>query len=137
MAIVASPEYLRSAGTPDGAADLPGHSCLRLRRSSGLIASWRLIEDRKPIEVVVNGPLIANDFPTLVGAACDGLGLAQVPAPVAQNGIDAGRLVSVLPRLAPMTPGVFLYHPGRRQVLPKLRAFIEHIKAANGRLLDP
>jgi hypothetical protein len=26
------------------------------------------------------------------------------------------------------TPGVFLYHPGRRQVLPKLRAFIEHVK---------
>jgi hypothetical protein len=31
-----------------------------------------------------------------------------------------------------MTPGVFLYHPGRAQVLPKLRAFIEHIKAASG-----
>jgi hypothetical protein len=25
-------------------------------------------------------------------------------------------------------PGVFLYHPGRRQVLPKLRAFIDHIQ---------
>lgn len=25
-------------------------------------------------------------------------------------------------------PGVFLYYPERRQVLPKLRAFIEHVK---------
>jgi DNA-binding transcriptional LysR family regulator len=29
-----------------------------------------------------------------------------------------------------MTPGVFLYHPGKRQMLPKLRAFIDHIKSA-------
>jgi DNA-binding transcriptional LysR family regulator len=25
-------------------------------------------------------------------------------------------------------PGIFLYYPGRRQILPKLRAFIEHVK---------
>ena len=24
--------------------------------------------------------------------------------------------------------GVFLYYPGKRQALPKLRAFIEHVK---------
>jgi DNA-binding transcriptional LysR family regulator len=27
-----------------------------------------------------------------------------------------------------MAPGVFLYYPRARQMLPKLRAFIEHIK---------
>jgi hypothetical protein len=32
-----------------------------------------------------------------------------------------------------MTPGVFLYHPGNRQILPKLRAFIDHVKAGAGR----
>jgi len=26
-------------------------------------------------------------------------------------------------------PGIFLYYPGRRQVLPKLRAFIDHMKS--------
>jgi len=39
----------------------------------------------------------------------------------------AGRLRTTLATLAPVVPGVFLYHPGRRQVLPKLRAFIDHI----------
>jgi DNA-binding transcriptional LysR family regulator len=36
----------------------------------------------------------------------------------------------VLKLFAPETPGVFLYYPDRRQVLPKLRAFIDHLKAA-------
>jgi hypothetical protein len=41
-------------------------------------------------------------------------------------------LRAVLTRFAVTTPGVFLYHPGRRQVLPKLRAFIDHMKSYAG-----
>jgi len=37
-------------------------------------------------------------------------------------------LQTLLTPFAVTTPGVFLYHPGKRQVLPKLRAFIEHVK---------
>jgi hypothetical protein len=37
-------------------------------------------------------------------------------------------LQALLTPFAVTTPGVFLYYPGRRQVLPKLRAFIEHVK---------
>ena len=72
--------------------------------------------------------MIAGDFPTLIDAAIDGVGLAQVPEPVAVAPVEAGLLHQVLARFAPVTPGVFLYYPDRRQVLPKLRAFIEHVK---------
>jgi DNA-binding transcriptional LysR family regulator len=34
----------------------------------------------------------------------------------------------VLDKFAPMAPGVFLYYPGRAQMTPKLRAFIDHVK---------
>jgi DNA-binding transcriptional LysR family regulator len=40
----------------------------------------------------------------------------------------AGALLQVLAGFAPRTPGVFLYYPDRRQVLPKLRAFIDHLQ---------
>lgn len=129
LVIVGSLGYLRSKGTPKRASDLRDHACLRLRRSSGAIATWRLLQSGKPVEVVVNGPLIANDFPTLVGAARDGVGLAQVPEPMVLQAVEESALLSVLPRSAAMTPGVFLYHPGRKQVLPKLRAFIDFVKA--------
>jgi hypothetical protein len=54
-----------------------------------------------------------------------------VPQPLAGTAIREDRLVPVLTRFAMMTPGVFLYHLGKRQVLPKLRAFIEHVKLAD------
>jgi hypothetical protein len=28
-----------------------------------------------------------------------------------------------------MAPGVFLYYPSRHQMMPKLRAFIDHVKS--------
>jgi len=77
---------------------------------------------------MVSGPLIAHDYPTLLGAAIQGMGLAQLPGPLAGAPIADGRLQVLLRPFAVTLPGVFLYHPGRRQVLPKLRAFIEHVK---------
>ena len=129
MVIVGSPEYLARRGTPSEPEDLQRHACLRLRRTAGGSSPWRLVNKGKPLEILVQGPLIAGDFPTLLDAAIDGVGLAQVPEPVAVAPIKAGALLQVLAAFAPETPGVFLYYPDRRQVLPKLRAFIEHLKA--------
>ena len=35
----------------------------------------------------------------------------------------------VLEPFAPTIPGVFLYYPSRHQMMPKLRAFIDHVKS--------
>src|SRR5215468_9467236 len=128
LVIVASPAYLARAGRPERADDLRHHACVRMRRSSGALALWQLNDNSRAIEVAVSGPLIANDFPTILGAALEGVGLAQVPDPIAAEHVTAGRLVRVLEPYTPTGPAVFLYHPGKRQVLPKLRAFIDHVK---------
>ena len=59
--------------------DLRGHACLRMRRSNGSIAPWSFVNGNEAIEAIVSGPFIANDVPTLLGAAVEGLGLAQMP----------------------------------------------------------
>jgi hypothetical protein len=87
-----------------------------------------LNDNGRAIEIAVSGPFIANNLPTTLGAAVEGMGLAQVPAPLATDAVTAGKLVRVLEQFAPMTPGVFLYYPGHRQNMPKLRAFIDHVK---------
>ena len=126
--VVGSPDYLRGRKRPERIDDLRDHACLRWRRSNGSIAPWPFVDGNKTIEAVVSGPLIAHDHPTLLGAAIQGVGLAQVPGPLAAAPIADGRLEALLTRFAVTTPGLFLYYPDRRQVLPKLRAFIEHIK---------
>ena len=128
--VVGSPDYLAREGRPKALQDLRHHACLRLRRSNGVIAPWHFIDGNTPVEASFSGPLIAHDYPTLLGAAMRGVGLAQVPQPVAQRAIAEGKLEPLLEHIAAMTPGVFLYHPGKRQVLPKLRAFIDHMKSA-------
>jgi DNA-binding transcriptional LysR family regulator len=127
--IVGSPAYLSRRGRPVRPDDLREHACLRLRRSNGALASWSLNDNGRALEIAVSGPLIANDFPTMLGAAIEGVGLAQVPEPITAASIKAGKLAQVLPKFAPATPGVFLYYPSQRQMLPKLRAFIDHVKS--------
>jgi DNA-binding transcriptional LysR family regulator len=129
MIFVASPAYLERKGRPDGPDQLRSHACIRIRRSSGAIGDWRIVGDPRPVEIAVTGPLIANDFPTILGAAMAGVGLAQVPEPVARDHVASGALDEVLRDHAPTIPGVFLFFSERRQVLPKLRAFIDHVKA--------
>jgi DNA-binding transcriptional LysR family regulator len=128
LMIVGSPAYLARSGRPRRPDDLRRHACVRLRRSGGALALWSLNDNGRAIEIAVSGPLIANDFPTMLGAAIEGVGLAQVPEPIAAGPVAAGKLVHVLEPFAPMAPGVFLYYPGRRQIMPKLRAFIDHVK---------
>jgi DNA-binding transcriptional LysR family regulator len=130
--VVGSPDYLSRRKRPGRIDDLRGHACLRIRRSNGSIAPWPFVDGNKTVEAIVKGPLIAHDYPTLIGAAIRGVGLAQVPGPLAAAPIADGRLRALLTRFAVTTPGVFLYHPGRRQVLPKLRAFIKHVTSHLG-----
>jgi DNA-binding transcriptional LysR family regulator len=128
LVVVASPGYLREHKAPRKIEDLHRHACLRMRRSSGALAPWSFVDGNKTIEAVVAGPLIANNYPTLLGSAVEGMGLAQIPEPVAAAAIQGGKLSRVLDAFAPTTPGVFLYYSNRQHMSPKLRVFIDHVK---------
>jgi DNA-binding transcriptional LysR family regulator len=129
LVVVGSPAYFAGRSRPEHTDDLRQHACLRWRRSSGALALWSFNNDGNAIEIAVSGPFIAHDFPTMLGAAVEGIGLAQLPEPMVAEGLRAGKLVHVLEPFAPVIPGVFLYYPSRRQIMPKLRAFIDHVKS--------
>src|SRR5882762_6928708 len=93
--VVGSPEYLRRCKRPERIDDLRQHACLRMRRSNGSIAHWSFVDGNKAVEAIVSGPFIANDVPTMLGAAVEGVGLAQLPEPIAPGPVKAGKLLHV------------------------------------------
>src|SRR6185503_3602374 len=80
--VVGSPDYLSRRERPERIDDLRHHACLRVRRSNGSIAPWPFVDGNKAVEAVVTGPLIAHDYPTILGAAIRGVGLAYLPRPL-------------------------------------------------------
>lgn len=130
VAIVASPAYLKRRGTPKKVADLAQHDCIRFRfPSTDVIFRWELLDEGKPVEVEVGGPLIVNDPAATVACAVDGLGLGYVFESSAHEALAAGKLKRVLPTACPTLPGLHIYFPSRRQLPMKLRCFIDFWKA--------
>lgn len=131
MAVVAAPAYLVQRGTPRVPEDLAGHACFRTRFPSGVVYHWELEKDGDVRRVAVEGPLIVDDSQLFMDALLEGAGIGFViEAQVAQH-IASGALVPLLRDWCPPFPGYCVYYPSRRQVSPALRAFIEHMRAAD------
>ena len=47
---------------------------------------------------------------------------------MAKKMVETGELELVLTDYADATSGLFLYYPSRKQVMPKLRAFIDYVR---------
>jgi DNA-binding transcriptional LysR family regulator len=129
--VVASPDYLARRGRPETPQALAAHNCIRFRLPSGAIFSWRFQNKGRAIEVAVEGTLMVNDTGLALRAACDGVGLLQVPLDYAAPFIADGRLVAVLEGWAPApVDGFFLYYASRRQPRAPLQALVDFLRKA-------
>jgi DNA-binding transcriptional LysR family regulator len=125
MLVVASPDYLERHGEPLEIADLGNHNCIGYRQiTSGGLYDWELEEDGKLVAIAVRGTVVVTDATYAHELALAGVGIAYLMAPLAAGDIAAGRLKQVLAKHAIEEPGLFLYHPQRASMAPKLRAFI-------------
>jgi DNA-binding transcriptional LysR family regulator len=126
MMAVASADYLARHGTPETPDELHSHACLNWRwPTDGSLYRWEFEEDGREYEISVNGPVIANDIELVLQAALQGIGIAYTSHEWIEGWLKDGRLVRVLERYSPKFPGIYLYHPSRRQQPPALRAFID------------
>ncbi|MEQ1724510.1 MAG: LysR substrate-binding domain-containing protein [Sphingopyxis sp.] len=128
LLIAGSPSYFEAHGHPQIPSDLRAHKCIRWRGPSGLSDHWTLIDGGRSIEVAVSGPMISNSNVAIRSAALIGLGLIYTAEPVLADALANGRLVQTLADHTPKSDGLFLYYPSRRQVMPKLRAFIDYVR---------
>lgn len=129
FAVAATPDYFAKHGVPLKIADLAQHRCIRMRMASGGFMPWQFMEGNRVVDVAVTGPVIVNDFSAHNLVMESGTAMGFIAEPTIKRAVDEGRLAIALQDVAISSGGLFLYYPSRRQVMPKLRAFIDYVRA--------
>jgi DNA-binding transcriptional LysR family regulator len=125
---VASPAYLKRAGTPKTPDELKHHRCIGHRLPGGKLYRWEFERAGQAITIDAPAAVVLDDEDLMVDAAVEGLGIAYVLAPAAEAALKAKRLREVLAPWLQYAEGVALYYPGHRKVPPALRAFLDVVR---------
>jgi DNA-binding transcriptional LysR family regulator len=128
MVTVAAPAYLAHRPSPSHPRDLHDHDCIRFRALDNSIPPWVFSHGDQQVEVTIEGPLTVNDIDLAFRNALDGVGVAHLPEPMVASHLSDGRLVPVLEDWTRTLPGVFLYHPSRRQTPKPLEVFLRFVE---------
>lgn len=130
---VASPAYLSRHGEPGTPEELRYHRCIGHRMPSGKLYQWEFARFGQALTVDTGGSAIFDDEELMVEAAIEGLGIAYVTSPAATAALSEGRLQRVLASWTPAAEAIAIYYPGRRQVPPALRAFLDIVRSVRPR----
>jgi DNA-binding transcriptional LysR family regulator len=126
--VAAAPAYLDRHGRPTTPEELRDHRCVRFRLTTGALMPWTFEKGNREYDVGVTGPVIVNDWIAALVAIRTGVAMGMMAEPMAKAMVQSGELELVLTDYAASTSGLFLYYPGRKQVMPKLRAFIDYVR---------
>ena len=126
--VAGTPAYFQRYGRPETPEDLRNHRCVRFRLASGGLMPWTFEKGNRDFDVAVTGPVIVNDWIAATVAMRSGIAMIMTAEPVAKAMVEAGEVELTLTDYAAATSGLFLYYPSRKQVMPKLRAFIDYVR---------
>ena len=127
--VVGAPAYFARHPAPPTPGDLVGHQCIRYRRSNGRLMAWEFSRDGRDFEVEVDGRLVVNESGLALDLARAGLGMTQVFEAQVADDLASGRLQCALDDWQLPFPGFHVYYPAREHLPPKLRVFVEHLRA--------
>lgn len=124
--LYAAPSYLARHGEPRHPHDLSRHSCLHygFLGSGGL---WKLRGPEGEHGLRILGRLCSNNGEVLRDAAVRGLGISLLPEFIVAADVQAGRLQAVLEAYHPPEIAIHALYPSRRQMLTKVRLFIDFL----------
>ncbi|SPO65339.1 LysR family transcriptional regulator [Pseudomonas sp. JV241A] len=134
LVIVATPEYLRVAGTPQTPQDLAAHECIQFELpSSGRKVPWSFLVGGKREELEVSGGITClEDFLATVTLVKSGAGLMQAYRFTVQQELDSGQLLEVLTPYGGTSRPFILLYPHARHVPLRVRAFIDFLTQGAG-----
>ncbi|MEO3388405.1 LysR substrate-binding domain-containing protein [Mesorhizobium sp. CAU 1741] len=125
----AAPSYLAAHGAPAHPRELVAHKCIGWRPAPNVAPyRWEFEENGVPFDVAVEPQITTNDLRLMLRTALAGGGITFAPEETFRPYVERGELVPLLGEFLPPFPGFFLYFPQRRNMAPKLRALIEHVR---------
>ena len=128
-AAVASPAYLAEHGVPSHPRELMRHRCIGWRRAPEVAPHrWEFEEAGVAFDVSVEPQITTNDLRLMLRSALCGAGITFAPRETFRTYVEAGELVWLLEAFLPPFPGFYLYYSQRRNMAPKLRALIDHVR---------
>jgi len=130
--ICAAPSYLEKHGVPELPEDLLEHNCILYSFLTNA-REWRLTDPQGETHVVpLKGSLQTNNGLVNRAAALSGIGLVMLPTFYVGDQIRSGELKPVLCRFRPADMAVYAVYPERRNLTPKVRAFIDFLAQTFG-----
>lgn len=126
---VCAPAYRDRFGLPAHPRDLASHRCIGWRPAPRVAPyRWEFAEKGRDYSVDVVPGITTNDMGLMIQLAVAGAGITFGMEESFRAWIDRGELVPVLEDYSPYFPGFYLYYPNRRNLPPKLRALIDHVR---------
>lgn len=124
MVLVASPEYLKTAGIPQHPEDLKEHATIA-SSSNNLTQTWSYSDNNKKHKVRIEPRLRVTTNQAAIDAAALGLGITRVLSYQVADYLKSNQLKTVLEpfRLSPLP--VHIVHREDRLSSRKVRAFID------------
>lgn len=128
MQIYASPAFLKKYGEPRSPADLTKFECIQFTSDEDDdFGIWRLKGPKGEVKVAVSGRVSSNNMALVRDFVLSGDGLALMPHFICSEEVEAGRLKVVLKDWLRSVGPIHVVYPGQRFVLPKVRAFVDHL----------
>ena len=125
---VASPDYLKRAGTPTHPNELSRHACLGLSSDASQTRGWAFTVNGEVIHLRPQGRLDCSDGQVLHDWCVAGLGIAWRSTWEVERAIAGGRLVTVLDEFAAPPNGIFAVFAQRKHLPLRVRLWIDFLK---------
>ncbi|WP_395334715.1 LysR family transcriptional regulator [Novosphingobium sp. BL-8H] len=127
--VVGAQSYIARWGAPRHPRDLTDHRCIGWRPAPDVAPyRWDFSENGRTFDVDVRPRVTTNDMGLMLRTARAGAGLTFGVEETFRPYLDSGDLIALLEEYCPPFPGFFLYFPDRRNLAPKLRALVDHVR---------
>ncbi len=130
LLLCASPAYIAQHGAPATLTDLASHALLQLQITGREQATPFFVQTRsdgaRSLQTLqLPSRFVCNDFRALLQACLDGIGIAQIPQPMALPHLRQSQLKTLLPDHVPEGWQLFIHYASRKQLPARVRVFVD------------